>query len=191
MNKELILSKVLDPSIGYTSAEKLYRKMNKKVSIKEIQEVLDNLQTYQVNATQKPKKFNSIAASYIGDVIQADLMDVSYYSTENNGVKFLLTFIDVYSRYVMLVPIKLKNMKTVVRAMTSLIEKFPVEIKNVTTDDGPEFHNKEMEKLFKSHEIRHWICLWVVLTHVSRCKLVPRLCKRGTEQWLLRCKCLD
>jgi hypothetical protein len=100
---------LLDPAIGLISADKLHRKYP-QYSTKQIREAQKQLPTYQINTpAKKPKAFNSIYALYPGDIIQIDLMDVSYNSTANNKIKFLLTFIDVYTRYAQAYPIKNKQ----------------------------------------------------------------------------------
>ena len=116
---------------------------------------MDSLQAYQVISSVKPKIFNTITANHVGDIIQSDLMDVSNYSTKNNNIKFLLTFIDVYSRYVMLIPLKNKNMNTVSKAMDKLIKESKEKIVNITTDDGSEFNNKQMKQIMYNHKIKH------------------------------------
>jgi hypothetical protein len=51
---------------------------------------------------------------------QADLVDVSKYADENDGYKFLLTCIDVFSKYAWAVPLKNKSGKTVTEAFNNI-----------------------------------------------------------------------
>ena len=39
----------------------------------------------------------------------ADLIDMPSFSTENNGIKFLLAVIDISSKFVWIIPLKLKT----------------------------------------------------------------------------------
>lgn len=157
MDKNKLKKYILDPKHGYIGDDKLYRKLNKKVPLKEIHDITENLQPYQINRTKKIKNYNTIVASYVGDIIQADLMDMSNFSINNRGIKFLLTFIDIYSRYVFVEPLKNKQMTTVKNAMERIINKFNNKIKNITTDDGKEFNNNKMKKLLNDNDIKHWI----------------------------------
>merc|ERR1712130_774798 len=103
------------------------------------------------------KHYNSIRASFPGDVLQADLMDVSSSATANKGTHFLLTMIDVYSRYAFATPLKNKNQNTVKSALSSLLRSLPFTPVNLTTDDGSEFHNRSIKQLLDSLSIKHWI----------------------------------
>lgn len=152
------MEKITDPATGFISVDKLYRKLKKEgVSREQIEEAIAEMQTYQVNTPSNQKIYNSIKSSFIGDVIQADLMDVQNISTVNKNIKFLLTFIDVYSRFVLVEPLKNKNQNTVAEAMERIIRRFPKDINNLTTDDGSEFNNKAFKKVMKKFGIEHWI----------------------------------
>ena len=154
---ETLTDLLLDPEVGFISVAKLKKKFP-QYSIKEIQQAKDKLSTYQINTPiPKPNKFNTITADHAGDCIQIDLMDVSYNSTANKQIKFLLTFIDVYSRYVLYVPLKNKSAKTVSTAMETLIHQFPRKIYNVTSDDGPEFNNTIFKNVLTNNDIQQWI----------------------------------
>ena len=151
-----LLEIITNPETGFVSSSKIHENYP-EYSLKEIKEAQRSLNTYQINDKSTKNYYNTIKAYYVGDVIQSDLMDVSNLSTSNNKVKFLLTFIDVYSRYVLCAPLQNKNMVTVKNAMEYLINKFKYKIKNITTDDGKEFNNKIFSALMKSSKIKHHI----------------------------------
>ena len=145
---------IIDPAIGFISVDKLYRKLKDKgLTRKQIEEQVESLQTYQVNQAKKKKYYSTITASFVGDITQADLMDMTKLSTANNGVKYLLTFIDVYSRLVLVEPIKNKNSSTVAKAMKSIINRFPEKVNNLTTDDGSEFHKVSNKRIANVYSI--------------------------------------
>lgn len=148
---------ITNPKTGFVSSDKIAKRSG--FDKKDIQREMDSLQTYQVNKEYRKKKnqYNSIKSSFVGDVVQIDLMDISRSSTANKGFKYLLTFIDVYSRYVIIAKLKNKNMSTVAKAFDGLVEEFNKNIINVTSDDGSEFHNKQFEKVINKHDINHWI----------------------------------
>jgi hypothetical protein len=72
------------------------------------------------------------------DIFSADLVDYSMLSKTNKGVHFLLTVIDIYSRYAWVVPLKNKTGSEVLEAFKS-IKEIP---KNLFVDRGKEFYNK-------------------------------------------------
>ena len=125
MDKLSLQTYLVDPKTGLQSTHKIYQKLkSKNITITEIDNARSELKTFQINTpiVVKESNFNTITASFPGDILQIDLMDVSKTSTKNNGIKFILTSIDVYSRYVIIFPIKNKSITTVVNAMEYFIE---------------------------------------------------------------------
>ena len=157
MNNQQLANFILDPATGLTSANKIYQKLDKKVPLKQIKEVINNLETYQINQSNKPKQYNSITAGYPGDIVQIDLMDISNTSTVNKNFKYILTCVDIYSRYALAVPIKNKEASTVLKAMSKIIKEFPRSVHNITSDDGSEFNNSKFKQLVTENNINHYI----------------------------------
>ena len=56
------------------------------------------------------------------DLFQADLVDMQPYSRENKGYKYLLTHIDVFSKFATAVPLKSKRGDEVAKAYESIIK---------------------------------------------------------------------
>lgn len=82
---------------------------------------------------------------------QADLVDMSAYASKNSGYKFLLTVIDIFSKYAWAVAIKTKNGKDVTNAMKSILgHRVPHKLH---VDQGKEFYNKEFKSLMKKYNI--------------------------------------
>ena len=54
---------------------------------------------------------------------RADLVDISDHASSNKGYKYLLTIIDIFSKYAWAVPLKSKNGKDVASAMQSVPKK--------------------------------------------------------------------
>lgn len=107
----------------------------------------------------KPVKYKfqrrAIIAYGIGDLLQADLVDMSKWAKYNNGMKFLLTAMDVLSRKAYVFPIKNKSAKTVSDAFKQLLKQTGPVV-NVQTDRGTEFYNKTLQTLFRKLKINHY-----------------------------------
>lgn len=56
----------------------------------------------------------------IDETWQADLVDMIAYAGQNKGYKYLLTVIDIFSKYAWAVPIKSKTGEDVTNAMESI-----------------------------------------------------------------------
>lgn len=83
---------------------------------------------------------------------QADLVDMSTYAHQNSGHKFLLTVIDVFSKYAWAVPMKSKSGKDTMNAMKSILSMGRVPIK-LHVDRGKEFYNSHFESLMRKYNI--------------------------------------
>lgn len=83
---------------------------------------------------------------------QADLVEMQPYSRENKGFRYMLTVIDVFSKFAWAIPVKSKTGKDVTAAMKSILDKKRVP-KNLNTDRGKEFYNSEFQNLMKKFNI--------------------------------------
>ena len=83
---------------------------------------------------------------------QADLVDLGRLSKFNKGVKFLLTCIDVLSKYAWVVPLQNKTGQSLVTAFLKIFEtgRRPLALQ---TDKGTEFKNKVFQKFLRDHGI--------------------------------------
>ena len=70
-------------------------------------------------------------------------------SKHNNGIKYLLTVIDIFSQFVSIVPLKWKTGQEVANAFSRILkERKPSKM---WVDRGREFYNKDVQKLFELH----------------------------------------
>ena len=79
---------------------------------------------------------------------QADLVDLQHLSWWNQGYKYLLTCIDVLSKYAWVVPLKSKTGASLVVAFESIFQKGRKPEK-LQTDAGTEFKNKTFQTFLK------------------------------------------
>ena len=67
------------------------------------------------------------------------------FSKDNNGIKYLLTVIDIFSKFVWIFPLKRKTGQEVAHAFSKILrERKPCK---VWVDKGKEFYNKDVQKL--------------------------------------------
>lgn len=83
---------------------------------------------------------------------QADLADVTLLASENNGHRFILTVIDIFSRYAWARPLKSKRGSDVAAAFKDIFKEGRIP-KRIQTDQGKEFENREVRNLFREHDI--------------------------------------
>lgn len=156
------LQKTLDkiyynPKTGLVGINKLLDKAKElhpeeKWSQEIINTYIKSQKTSQIFA--KKKKVNiPITAPYKSYNYQADLMDVSRWSRQNKGIHFLLCVVDIYSRYAWIYPLKNKTAKSVSESLDDLFSNNPP--KKITTDNGKEFLNSEVNRIMKKYSVSH------------------------------------
>ena len=71
---------------------------------------------------------------------------------ENSGHRFILTVIDIFSRYAWARPLKSKRGSEVAAAFKDIFDEGRIP-KRIQTDQGKEFENRDVRNLFQEHNI--------------------------------------
>ena len=86
-----------------------------------------------------------VVAHGIDNIWAADLVDMQAFAKFNNGVKYLLTVIDVFLKYGWIVPLKSKTGVEVAEAFNKIFKNRQPQ--NLWVDKGKEFYNKNVMAL--------------------------------------------
>lgn len=91
----------------------------------------------------------------VDETFQADLVEMIPYAKQNRNFKYILTVIDIFSKYAWAIPIRNKTGKDVANAMQLVFDekRYP---KNMHTDMGKEFYNTYFKKLMDLYKINHY-----------------------------------
>ena len=84
---------------------------------------------------------------------QAYLIDVTRLSRHNQGINFLLTCIDVFSKKAWVEPLKDQTATSLVDACESIQHSL---LKKLQTDKGTEFLNRKFQQWSKAHKVHHF-----------------------------------
>jgi hypothetical protein len=90
------------------------------------------------------------------DLWQADIVEMRPYSRFNGGYHYILTVIDVLSKYAWAVPLKGKGGSETANAIAEIIRHSGRCPSNLQTDMGKEFYNTEVQRLMRKHGINHY-----------------------------------
>jgi hypothetical protein len=90
----------------------------------------------------------------INDLWQADIVDLSSISRDNNGYRYLLTCIDVFSKVGRVAALKNKTATSVTNAFREMIVNTKPNL--LQTDKGTEFFNTQFQKLLTDNNIKHY-----------------------------------
>ena len=104
----------------------------------------------RVHYTRNPTVANSIDRQWAADL--ADMKNLSRY---NKGVKYLLTVVDVLSKYAWVVPMKNKTGAEQKRAFESILKEGRKPLR-LQTDKGSEFYNKSFQEYLAQQNITHF-----------------------------------
>lgn len=138
-------------SAGFSSVKKLSDASG--FSYGEVKKWLKSQPTYTLHK-QARKKYTtrSYIVHDIDEQWQSDLCDVKSIAKYNSGHNFILTVIDIFSRYAWARPLKTKHGKEVTKAFQSIFREGRIP-KRIQTDQGKEFENRHVKALFERHNI--------------------------------------
>ena len=161
MNKHNILHRIYEdvkePSSYAGISSLLQNTLNLHPPIKK-RDVTDFLKDHKSYTLHKltPKQFlhTRIIAPKLGVIASCDLADMSLLSRYDNGYKYILVFIDVFSRFGQLTPLKRKDGNTVHKGLKKILETNHFKnIKRINTDKGKEFYNKKVKDMLNAKNI--------------------------------------
>ena len=87
----------------------------------------------------------------------ADLIEVINIAKPNRGYRYLLTVVDVFSKYAWVEPVKTKSGQDMTTAFEQILKRSQRrQPHKLQTDDGKEFYNKYFQALMKRKNIHHF-----------------------------------
>lgn len=162
--KRTILTSIyndISSSGGFTgSIQKLYKAARLKdpnISVADVKEFLHGERSYTLhrgNLVRFPRR--KILAPKPRTIIACDLGDFCSLQKYNNGVKYILICVDVYSRLMQTQTLKTKNSSEVLVALKKILEETPqfLGVRRIFTDRGREFYNKSVQNYFNKKNIK-------------------------------------
>ena len=89
-----------------------------------------------------------------------DLVDMGKYASKNKGYRWILTAVEILSRYAFTIPVYRKDTKNMNKAVNLLLDNFKTRFgkyPNVAQfDEGKEFYNVGVRELLKSHNVNYF-----------------------------------
>ena len=102
------------------------------------------------------KKFErrKVISFNVDDIWGVDLVDMRSLKRYNDDFSYLVTIIDIYSRYAFAFPIKNKTGNTLVNVFEKIFEKYKRKPKKLWVDRGSEFYNRQFLDFLKDNNIK-------------------------------------
>lgn len=147
---------------AFTTVEPLWqaaRDRGLKLSRSVVKAWLKEQDTYTLHRPAR-RRFprNRVIVGGVDSQWQADLVDMASLSKANDGYRYLLTCIDVLSKYAWVVPLRTKTGANLIEAFKTIFAtgRRP---KQLQTDEGTEFLNKAFQQ-FLAREKVHFFHTW-------------------------------
>jgi len=174
-----VLKKIYyNPLTGFQSKKKLYEVAKEKGMTKQqVDYFLSNQEVYQLHKRpEKPKRYIPIISKTPNEIQQADLLDLSNFSSSNSGIHYILLVIDIFTRKAYAEPLKNKTADTVVKAFEHIIKETKPE--KLQADQGSEFINSSFKQLLNSHNIELQL---IQVGDKNKIGVINRMCRTLRE----------
>lgn len=150
-----------DPG-SYGGVERLYtraRELDIPVTRQLVERFLSKQLPYSIHKPVRHKfQRNHTFVANIDQQWQADLADMQALAAENDGYRYILTCIDILSRYAWAIPVRSKSTKDMLVAFKRLEQtarsRFPPQ--RLQTDKGKEFFNTQVSAFLRDHNVHHF-----------------------------------
>jgi hypothetical protein len=191
-NSELLKSIYYNAShpAGYGGVGPLARAA--KLPTKQVQEWLKSQPAYGLHkpARRRGYKTRKYKTSGIDHQWQADLADMQAEAPHNNGFKYILVVIDVFSRYAWAEPLKSKSPRDVKPAFIKIFNEGRKPFK-IQSDQGLEFESNTMRNFFSQHGIHQFsvksqykAAIVERLNQTLKAKMFRALTHSNSKKWI-------
>ena len=144
---------------AFSSINKLYKAAKLRylnVTFNVIKDWLSSQDTYTLHKDARRKfKRNKIIVHGIDEQWQVDLVDMNTLAKENKGYRYLLTCIDILSKFAWVVPLKSKMARNVIGGFEKNFKMGRIPIK-LQSDGGCEFNNTTFKQYMKKKGIHYF-----------------------------------
>jgi transposase InsO family protein len=144
---------------GFPAATRLWsilkhQKLTDHYNRGEVEKYIAQQKVSQLHHRPKVSKHSHITTTAPGIMYCIDLLDMTPYSRDNGGVKWLLLCIDIFSRRAVIVAANNKTATVISEALNEACKEFGVYPKVILSDKGSEFKGATA-KLLAKHSIIH------------------------------------
>ena len=132
-----------------------FAKKKKNISTQKTDAWLQTQDPYTLHKSVR-KRFprrTTIVNGY-GEQLQADLIDMQKFKRENNGCSFILTVIDVFSKFSWTYGIKSKTGTNVAAALKKVLAG--KNFRSLQTDKGKEIYNASVKSILDKYHVTHF-----------------------------------
>ena len=143
-----------ESGVSFSGIYKLYNAakiIDSKITLNDVKKYLKGVESYSLHKLT-PKKYptQKVLAAKPGIIVGLDLIDVSNLSKNNDNIRFLIYFIDIFSRKVSVIPILDKTKSSILNGLKDFFNKGQnYKYKRIYSDEEPGLLSKEVENYIK------------------------------------------
>ena len=156
ITKNNFLQEYTSPSspISFASPGWIYLYYKKEIPYTKIKKWLEEIDAYTLHKhTKLPKPRNPTYAYYKRYQFQIDLIELGKFSASNNDIKYLLSAIDIFTRFAFVEPLKDKTAQSFMKGFKSIIRRAKKCPKRILADKGGEIKNRIFQDYCRQNNI--------------------------------------
>lgn len=144
ISDEQILKDYTTPGhpIAYSGVNNVFNYYNRQVPLVKIKKLLSSNEGFTLHKEFHKQQRNITYKHFKRYQFQMDLVEVQHLAHKNNGVRYLLNCIDIFTRFAFVRPLKDKSAKNVLDGFKSILEEAVTQPYMVVMDKGTEFTNR-------------------------------------------------
>ena len=133
----------------------VYKVFDKKTAASGIKSMQQNEQLAEELNKPIIKIFNTrkVYSAFKDNIWDANLADMQLISNFNKGFRFLLCVIDIFSKYVCVVPLKDKKGVSIANAFRNILKKSNRKPNKIWANKGGDFYNNSFKKWLQDNDI--------------------------------------
>lgn len=140
-------------SIAYSGLNNIYRHYNGVLSYNEIRDFLGSIESYTLHREYKNLKRNPNFSHFRRFQLQIDLIDFRNHAEWNDGVSYILSAIDTFSRKAWIEPVVKKTSQEVLIAFKRILTRAADTPLTLVADKGCELRNRYFINFCKQKKI--------------------------------------
>lgn len=150
-----VYANIKNPS-SFTSIANLKKNVDSKINDEDIKKYLQASLTYTLHKPAKKKMIHpKVKALSIDNVWMMDLAEFGNIAKYNDGVRYVLFVIDVFSKFLFVRTLKTKKGEEVADQFADIINKSQRKPGITVSDQGGEFHCPPMREIMETLNIQH------------------------------------
>lgn len=141
-------------SASFGGISKQYGLHKKSIKVQQVRKGLQGVKSYTLHRERKsPRTRNPFFIFVKRQQIQIDLIEIRDLAQYNDGIKFLFTSIDMFSKYGFCFPMTDKSANSAKHALEEMMKFYGTKPKEILSDNGTEFKNKIVSKYLTDLDI--------------------------------------